>query len=154
MPQPRNPARRFLAAGARGGNGHGYLSTPQRELPLLADEKDVLDRIATATSMSDEPESLDAQDWKAHIDERHKTIEQQRRKFEAARIDQERRLLTFEQRLVKTQAEARRQHIDVSGEVRQLRHMQAKAKDVRHLETRLGTMERKVYRDVDLNQAA
>lgn len=141
------PARRFLAAQARSGNGLGYLSQPDREYPLAPDPPDVVARISEATAMCDEPEALDKQDYELHIDKRAKEAADQQRKFETAQREQSRRLMDFEQRLTTAHQEARRRCIDVSSEVRLLRHMQQSGKQVRHLERRLGAVERKVWRD-------
>lgn len=143
--------RRFLAPKARAGNGMGYISQPLRPLEskTTADEPHIVERIASATSLCDEPEALTADEWKAHIDKRAISAEEQRRKFESAARDRERRLMDFEQRLTTAHAEARRRCIDVSSEVRLLKHMQANGKQVRHLEQRLGAVERKVWRDID-----
>lgn len=145
------PARRFLAPKARAGNGHGYLTQPTRPLEstINADEEHIVERVLSATAMCDEPEALTEAEWKAHIDKRAITAEEQRRKFESAARDRERRLMDFEQRLVTAHAEARRRCIDVSSEVRLLKHMQSSGKQVRHLEQRLGAVERKVWRDFD-----
>lgn len=141
-------ARRFLAPQARAGNGHGYTSTPEREYPQAPDPPDIVARIGEARAMCDEPEALDAQDHRLHIDERAKEQAEQLRKFESARRDQARRLMNFETRLVTAQTEARRKCIDVSSEVRLLKHMQQSGKQVRHLEQRLGAVERKVWREL------
>lgn len=109
---------------------HGYT-----ELPHLA-----LDPLA---------ESLDEEDWKTHVDERSKRDEVQRQKFEAASREQARRLMNFEERLVSAHVEARMRCIDVASEVRLVRHMQEKGKHVRHLESRLFTIERKVWRGLE-----
>lgn len=145
------PARRFLAPGARAGDGHGYLNKPQTRLDATqeADPPEVVALIASATRTQDEPEGLDAEEWTQHIDKRAKELEEQRRKFESASRDRERRLLTFEDRLVTAHAEARKRCIDVSSEIRLLRHMQSAGKEVRHLERRLGAVERKVWRELD-----
>lgn len=140
-------ARRFLAPQARAGNGLGYLGQPDREYPLAPDPPDVAARIGEARAMCDEPEALDRDDWTRHIDKRAKELELQRQKFETAERDRERRLMNFEERLVTAQREARKRCIDVSSEVRLLRHMQSSGKQVRHLEQRLGVVERKVWRD-------
>lgn len=142
-------ARRFLAAQARAGNGHGYLSQPEREYPLAADPPDVVERIASRTSMCDEPEALDAQDYKMHVDQRAKEHAEQQRKFETRQREQARRLMDFEQRLVTAQTEARMRRIDVTREVRLLRNMQQAGKQVRHLEQRLFALERKACRELD-----
>lgn len=146
---PKQPARRFLAPQARAGNGLGYLGRPERDLPIVADEKHVVDRIKGATSLSDEPEALSKTEWTAHIDKRAKLLAEQQQKFESKTRDQARRLMDFETRLTTAQQEARNRCIDVSSEVRLLRHMQQSGKEVRHLERRLGSVERKVWRDMD-----
>jgi hypothetical protein len=72
--------------------------------------------------------------------------ERQRIKLEIAERERNRRLLSFEERLQSAQAEARLRRIDVTSEVRLLKHMQQSGKEVRHLERRLGAVERKVWR--------
>jgi len=144
----RPVARRFLLPGAgKGSTSLGYTSKPIRELPVVADEPEVVERIRGATDTRDELESLDADDYKRHIDPDAIMREGQRLKFETAQRERDRRLMDFEQRLVTAHEEARRRCIDVSSEVRLLRHMQQSGKQVRHLEQRLGAVERKVWRD-------
>lgn len=145
------PARRFLAPQARAGDGIGYLSQPSRPLESTtnADPEHVVERVLSATAMCDEPEALTQAEWEVHIDKRAILAEEQRRKFESAARDRDRRLMDFEERLVTAQTEARRRCIDVTSEVRLLRHMQSNDKQVRHLEQRLGAVERKVWRDLD-----
>jgi hypothetical protein len=143
----RRPARRFLAPQARSGNGLGYLGQPDREYPLAPDPPDVVARIGEARAMCDEPEALDAQDYRLHIDKRAIMLAEQQQKFESRAREQSRRLMDFETRLVSAHDEARRRCIDVSSEVRLLKHMQQSGKEVRHLERRLGAVERKVWRD-------
>jgi DNA repair exonuclease SbcCD ATPase subunit len=143
----RPPARRFLAPQARSGNGLGYLSQPAREFPIAADPPEVVERVAAQTDWRDEPEGLDRLDYELHIDERAIQHAEQQRKFETAQREQARRLMDFEQRLVTAHKEAQRRCIDVASEVRLLRHMQSAGKQVRHLEQRLGVIERKVWRD-------
>lgn len=95
----------------------------------------------------DEPQALTKRQWKDHVDKRSKMAEEQRQKFETAQREQSRRLLSFEQRLVSAHDEARKRCIDVREEVRLVRHMQDKGKNVRHLEARLFVIERKVWKD-------
>lgn len=95
----------------------------------------------------DEPQYLTGRQWKDHIDKRAKRDAEQRQKFETAQREQSRRLLTFEEKLVSAHAEARRRCIDVREEVRLVRHMQQKGAHVRHLESRLFVIERKVWKD-------
>lgn len=126
--KPYEPRRRFLAPMARPGDGLGYIDIPE-------------------LGMRGEPEALDADDWKRHVDLRSKRDEEQRQKFEAVSREQARRLLSFEERLVSAHEEARRRCVDVSSEVRLVRHMQVRGKNVRHLEARLFVIERKVWKD-------
>jgi hypothetical protein len=49
--RPRQPRRRFLSP-------TGVRSTPMRELPIAADEPEMIDRIKAATSIRDEPEVI------------------------------------------------------------------------------------------------
>lgn len=97
----------------------------------------------------DEPQALTKRQWKDHVNERSKRDEEQRRKFEAAAIEQARRLMSFEERLVSAHDEARRRCVDVSSEVRLVRHMRDQGKAVRHLETRLFVIERKVWSELE-----
>lgn len=101
----------------------------------------------SARAMIEEPEPLDAQQWTDHVNERAKRDAEQRQKFEAAAREQARRLMDFETRLVSAHDQARLRCIDVSSEVRLVRHMQQQGKNVRHLEKRLYTIERKVWKD-------
>ena len=140
-------ARRFLAPQARSGDGRGYLNSPDREYPAVADEPEVRERIREARAMRDEPEALDRDDWKRHIDRRARGLEEQRQKFETRQREDKRRRMDFEQRLSAAQEQAKRRHMNVSPDVRLLRHMQAMGKKVRHLEGRLGVLERKVWRE-------
>lgn len=137
---------RFLLPRAGRGDGLGYIDRPLRELQP-GDPPERVEAIRSASAMIDEPECLDADDWALHIDKRAKFAEEQRQKFEEASRERERRLMGFEQRLVAAQTEARRRCIDVTREVRLLQDMQARQKSVRHLEQRLGVVERKVWRD-------
>lgn len=141
------PARRFLAPAARQGDGKGYLNQPIRPYPIVADPPEVVDRIAAATDTRDEPEYLDTDDYERFIDPEKVMREGQRIKLETAQREQARRLMDFEERLTTAHKEAQRRCIDVSCEVRLLRHMQQSGKQVRHLEQRLGAVERKVWRD-------
>ena len=116
--------------------------------PRVASDAESLGYTELASRAGDELEPLDAQQWAAHIDERAKRDEEQRQKFEAASREQARRLMNFEERLVSAHDEARRRCIDVSSEVRLVRHMRNTGKSVRHLETRLFAIERKVWKDM------
>lgn len=98
-------------------------------------------------AMRDEPEALSRDDYERHVKGRRVTAAEQQAAVEAARLEQQRRLLTVEQRMTECHAEARRRGRDVTREVRLLSLMLAKGVQARHLESRLGVMERRVYRD-------
>jgi hypothetical protein len=51
VPKPRTPAGRFL-----GPTGIRY--SPLRDLPIIADEKELVDRIRDAATLRDEPEMI------------------------------------------------------------------------------------------------
>ena len=97
-------------------------------------------------AMRDEPEALTAEEYAVHVDKRAREAAEQQRKFETAQREKERRLMTFDQRLAKAQLEARSRCIDISSDVRLLRHLERAGKKVRHLESRLHALERKVWR--------
>lgn len=118
--------RRFLASKARQGDGFGYVDRPEM-------------------AMRDEPEALTAEEHARHIDQDSRRAAEQQQAYESAQRERERRLMTFDQRLAKAQLEAKRKVIDISSELWALRQMQHAGKKVRHLETRLGAIERKVW---------
>lgn len=99
-----------------------------------------------ALAMRDEPEAIDDDDYQIHVLGRALTHAQQQIALEQAKLDRSRKLLTLEERLVVTHAEARRRCMDVSSEVRLVRLMLGSGKEPRHVEARLGVMERRVYR--------
>jgi hypothetical protein len=122
------PARRFLAPAARSGNGHGYLTQPQRPLPEVADEPEVIDRIRSATSTCDEPESpsdawVDAESELAAERNRLRVL----RRAEAARLD--RKNITIENRMVDAQRRAKLQHVSISHELHVMRKMLARGNE-------------------------
>jgi hypothetical protein len=136
--------RFLMPGGGQGPERLGYSHEPLRRLQPDTDE--TKDRIASATDLRDEPESLDFDDYGRFIDPEKVMRERQRIKLEIAERERNRRLLSFEERLQSAQAEARLRRIDVTSEVRLLKHMQQSGKEVRHLERRLGAVERKVWR--------
>lgn len=114
--QIREPrGRRFLAPGGRSGNGHGYLSTPQRE-PQPGESPETLARIAAATSILDEPESpgpavIDAQaDLAAHYNALRRAAE-----IEAAQAN--RQGVSIENRMADARRRAKMQHTNIAGEL-------------------------------------
>lgn len=149
------PAPRYLMRGSPLAGGKARLMSNRKVDPKPAKTPDVSEREVlgyterTHRAILDAGECLDEQQWSEHVDERAKRDEEQRRKFEAAAIEQARRLLSFEERLVSAHDEARRRCVDVASEVRLVRHMQACGKGVRHLEARLFVIERKVWSELE-----
>jgi hypothetical protein len=137
--------RFLMPGGGQGPERLGYSHEPLRR--LNSDTPETKDRIAAATDLRDEPESLDLEDYKRFIDPEKVMRERQRIRLEVAELERARRLLSFEERLTIAQVEARSRRIDVTSEVRLLKHMQQSGKEVRHLEQRLGVVERKVWRN-------
>lgn len=107
-----------------------------------------------ALAMRDEPEALSRDDYERHVLGRAQTAAEQQAAIEAARLERSRRLLTFEERLSAAMLEAKRRSMDVSSEMYVLGRMRAAGKDVRHLEQRLGALERRVFRNLDDGEAA
>lgn len=111
----RTPARRFLAAGGRQGNGHGYLSNPQRPLPKAADPPEVIDRIREAANVCDEPEApsdawIDAEAELAAERNRLRLLKQ------AEMAQQARRHISMENRMRDAQRRAKLKHVNLSRE--------------------------------------
>jgi hypothetical protein len=120
---------RFLAPQGRSGDGRGYLNMPLRALPpddspeTAAEAK----RVAEAAAMCDEPEAvgpaiLDAFGESARY---YETLRHQAN-IERARVA--RQELNVEQRLRGVEERAKRQHINVSGELHVIRSMLERAK--------------------------
>ena len=128
------PASKFLAPGARFGDGHGYLNAPQRELPLVADEPEVVARIAEARAMCDEPEApsravIDAQADLA------RTYDRLRQEAMVQQARQARQFLTLENRIRDVQRRAKAQHVDVSRDLYVLRKMLDRSEKAGHKQT-------------------
>jgi hypothetical protein len=131
MPKPKPHEPRLLApigCHRRFVDEHAYVA-----LPGLA--------------MRDEPEALSEDDYARHVLGRATTAAEQQAAIEAAKLARQQKMLSIEERLVEAHAEARRRCMDVSREVRLVRDMLAKGKEPRHVESRLGSMERRVYRE-------
>lgn len=128
---PRAHVPRLLVPGAkrRGSDPSGYTDIP-------------------ALSMRDEPEALSHDDFERHVLGRAVSAAEQRAALALARLEAERRLMTFDERLRSAVAEARRRRVDVSSDVFVLGRMRAAGKAVRHLEARLGVLERKAFREL------
>jgi hypothetical protein len=112
----RNPLR-FLAAGGRGGNGHGYLTQPGRRITKTADPDDVIELVASRTALVDEPECVGPAILDAYgEDARH--YQSLRRLAEIQVAREARTQLPVEARLADARRRAKAQHIDVSGKLR------------------------------------
>lgn len=115
-------ARRFLAPQARSGNGLGYLSQPPRPLPEVADSPEVIERIRSATSTCDEPESPS----KAWVDaEVELAAERNRLRLlkQAETARGVRQTLSLESRMLDANRRAKLKHIDLTGEFHVMRKM-------------------------------
>lgn len=122
-------ARRFLAPQARQGDGHGYLSQPQRPFPIVADEQHVVERIASASDIRDEPEApsgawVDAESELAAERNRVRLLRQ------AEQAQQDRQSITVENRMRDAHRRAKMKHVDCSREFMVLRKMLGRGKDV------------------------
>lgn len=126
LPLPARPPRpRFLAAGQ--GNGSGYTSTPLRELPLVADEPDVVERISEATDIRDEPECIGPAivDGYAEVAQFQHS---QQHQADVLAAQQVRPLLKAEDRLRDIKRRAKGAHVDLSHEMHIMRRDIEKAR--------------------------
>ncbi len=126
-PRPPRHAPHFLAPQARAGNGLGYLTQPTRPLPLVADPPDLTDKIRSATAMCDEPEAIGPAIINAQAD-LARTYDRLRHHATIQQAEQTRRLLKAEHRIADAQRRAKRQHIDVSHEIRIVQKMLDRAR--------------------------
>jgi hypothetical protein len=130
--------RRFLAPQAQRGDGHGYLSRPNRELSkathvsedgfrdIAADSSEVVDRIAEARSLFDEPECISGGIVSYTESANKADTLRHARDVEIARQDRQR--LESEQRIRAAHERAKRQHVNVSGELHVVQKMLDRAK--------------------------
>ena len=115
-------ARRFLAPAARQGDGKGYLSQPARPYPPVADEPDVVARIADCSNTCDEPEApSDA--WLSATADRAFMLNQQARLADIVHAKATRPALTIEQRMADAKRRAKMQHVDLRAEFTAVRRM-------------------------------
>lgn len=98
-------------------------------------------------ALREEPEALSQTDYERHVLGRKQTAAEQQAAIEAARLAQAQRLLTAEQRLQRVRQEARSRCMDISSEARMVESMLRWGKEARHVEQRLGAVERRVYRE-------
>lgn len=125
---PKQPSRRFLAPGARSGDGHGYLTKPLRPLTstTIPDEPHVVERIASATNLADEPEFVSDAicDGYAEVADFHRS-QQHIKAVTAARVL--RPLLDAEDRIRDAERRAKHAHRNLSSEFHVLRQMLGRA---------------------------
>jgi hypothetical protein len=114
MTRPRTPPGRFLASGA--GNGHGYRTRPLRDLPIVADELEVVDRIREATNIRDEPETIGPAILASYAEVNRRILTQQHI-IEVAEAQERRPELTPQNRLADIQRRAKNAHVDLSHEI-------------------------------------
>jgi hypothetical protein len=119
----RAHARRFMLPGAgKGSTSLGYTGQPIRELPLVADEPAVVERIAEACSMRDEPEAP-SEAWLDAAADLAFMRNQQARLADIAQAQGMRPLLSLEQRMMDAQRRAKLQHVDCRSEFTAVRRM-------------------------------
>jgi hypothetical protein len=118
----REPARKFLAP-------NGKIATqPLRELPIAGDPPEVVDRIASGTSILDEPECPS----KAIVDAQAdlaKTYDRLRHAAQVEHAQTIRRELTMEARMADAHRRAKLQRVDVSRELHVMRKDLERARD-------------------------
>lgn len=140
--KPYAPRPLFLAPGAAAGDGTGYRNKPFREPPLHEQvSSETLERIRAATSVTDEPEALDRDDWDRFIS----TEVDQRAKARVIEREREAHRLSQQERLERCQKDAAAQRRDIRREVWVIRQMQAKKRPPEVVEKRLQALERIVY---------
>jgi hypothetical protein len=111
----RKLSRRFLAPGAGHGDGHGYVDEPLRKF-VRDDPPEVRDRIRDAAQLRDEPECVDS-DAIATFGDVARRNDALRRAAEIEQLREVRQRLTIPQRLADAQWRAKRQRMDVTGDV-------------------------------------
>jgi hypothetical protein len=105
----RRPPGRFL-----GPNGIRY--TPMRDLPIVQDEQDLVDRIQAATSIRDEPECIGPAILKSYAEVNARICTQQH-VLDVAAAQQTRPELKAEDRLRDIHRRAKYAHVDLSHEI-------------------------------------
>lgn len=118
----RAPGRRFLAAQARSGNGHGYVTQPPRKVGKAPDSPEVVEQIAAAVSLTDEPECISPAILDAYgEDARH--YQSLRRLAEVQEARAVRATLSAAARLADVRRRAKEQHVNLSGQVKMVASM-------------------------------
>lgn len=122
------PARRFLAPAARQGDGKGYLSQPERQYPPVADEPDVVARIAECRAMCDEPEAP-SQAW-VNAESELAAERNRLRLLRDAELKREaRRQVTVENRIKAAQHKAKQRRMDITSEIHIMRKMRVRGNE-------------------------
>jgi hypothetical protein len=120
--------RRFLAPGARVADGHGYYGRPQRPISTaIPDDEATIERVASFTSLCDEPESP-SRDW---VDaESELAVERNRLRLlaAAAAAREARANVTIENRIKDAERRARGRRIHVNREVHVIRQQVGRGK--------------------------
>lgn len=109
MPKPRVPAGRFLGP-------NGIRHAPMREVPVIADEKQLVDRIRDAASIRDEPECVGPR-WLKDYADAAKLHQSQQHSLDVANAQTTRPLLAAEDRLKDLHRRAKHSHVDLSHEI-------------------------------------
>lgn len=119
------PSRRFIAPQARAGNGHGYLTQPQRPYPEHSDPDELAreqERVATHTKHCDEPEAIGDAIVNAQT-ELARTYDRIRYTADIEHAHQIREQLSMEQRMADARRRAKLRHADISGEMHAITKM-------------------------------
>jgi hypothetical protein len=121
-------ARRFLAPGARVADGRGYYNRPQRPISqAIADDEATVERVASFTSLCDEPEAP-SQDW---IDAQSDlAVEHNRQRLLAAHVQacESRAGVSIENRIKDAERRARKRRVHVNREVHVIRQQVGRGK--------------------------
>jgi hypothetical protein len=120
--------RRFLAPGARVADGHGYYGRPQRPISTaIPDDEATIERVASFTSLCDEPESP-SRDW---VDaEAELAVERNRLRLlaQAEQAREARAGVSIENRIKDVQRRAKAKRLRVNGDLHVIRHQVKRGK--------------------------
>jgi hypothetical protein len=127
-------ARRFLAPGARVADGRGYYNRPQRPISqAIADDEATVERVASFTSLCDEPEAP-SQDW---IDAQSDlAVEHNRQRLLAAHVQacESRAGVSIENRIKDAQRRAKARRMSVNSELHVIKQQMMRGKVAAGLE--------------------
>jgi hypothetical protein len=120
--------RRFLAPQARSGNGHGYYDRPQRPISqAIADDEATVERVASFTSLCDEPEAPSG-DW---VDaEAELAVERNRQRLlaQAGAAREARAGVSIENRIKDAERRAKARRVNITRPLFIVRRQLAKGK--------------------------